>query len=327
MEAFPATWWTAARLQRLAQALVVIPPVRAAVPFDEAVRSISRRSRGSREEILRTLEALQHLGAVTVEKGRFGRTLSGDSLSKALARGDHRPLGLALIQVGIFQEQGRVLFEASRLSATGNLECPAKVARNGAAQLLAVLDLWPEVQTTPTVSIPADVFAQLDAAWIVPPPSHSLLRVALRKEVGDRAELLTYLRERSRVGTDPSLIAWVARDSDTLGWDVEDRSVAACRRIEVKGSQGAEMRFYLSENELTKAREHGENYEVQFWGGIDLQAPIYPELQRLVQSGYPRVYRNPAALIDSGGLLATPVRWRVERPGLPPTAESSDADE
>ena len=119
MEAFPATWWTAARLQRLAQALGVIPPVRAAVPFDEAVRAIWRRSRGSREEILRTLEALQQVGAVTDEKGRFGRTLAGDRLFKAVARSDYRPLGMALIEVGIFHEQGRVLFEASRLSATG----------------------------------------------------------------------------------------------------------------------------------------------------------------------------------------------------------------
>ena len=196
-----------------------------------------------------------------------------------------------------------------------------------------MLELWPEVQTEPIVSIPPDVLAQLDLAWALPPPTRSLSQAALRKELGDRAELFTYLRERSRAGANPSHIAWVARDSDTLGWDVEDRSVPACRRIEVKGSQGAETRFYLSENELNKAREHGENYEVQFWGGIDLQASVHPELERLIQAGYPRVYRDPAALIDSGSLLSTPVRWRVQLSEVPltgsalPDGGNTDADD
>src|SRR5207245_1179231 len=121
-----------------------------------------------------------------------------------------------------------------------------------------------------------------------------------------------------RAGVNPSHIAWVAKDSDTIGWDVEDRSVGACRRIEVKGSEGGETRFYLSENELKKAREHGESYEVQFWGESDRQASVYPELQRLKQAGYPRIYKDPATLIDKGALLSTPVRWRVQLPAAPP---------
>ena len=80
--------------------------------------------------------------------------------------------------------------------------------------------------------------------------------------------MYTVQYERERVGQ--SSIFWVARDTDSLGWDVEDRSKTPYRYIEVKGRRDSELVFYLSEREWNKAHELGSNYEVQFWGSIDL---------------------------------------------------------
>ena len=51
---------------------------------------------------------------------------------------------------------------------------------------------------------------------------------------------------------------------------MEDRSVNPYRYIEVKGRRESDLVFYLSDNEWGKAQALGPNYEVQFWGGIDL---------------------------------------------------------
>ncbi len=272
MEAFPARWWTSIRIANLGRALRVAPPMRTAIPLDELIRAIWRANGGSREELLRTVGALEGLRVVANDAGLFGRTPAGEILSRALASGDMRPLGLALLESGLFHEQGRVLFEVSRRTGVGDLECPAKAARKGAAQLLAVLELWPDVQTAPIVLLPAALVVQLDAMLAVAVPSRVSAWAALRKQLGDRAELFTYLRERSRPGIEPSRIAWVSRDSDTLGWDVEDRSATTYRRIQVKGSREVETPFYPSENEFYRAREYGVTSEAQVRGRIHVSA-------------------------------------------------------
>jgi hypothetical protein len=128
-----------------------------------------------------------------------------------------------------------------------------------------------------------------------------------QKAVGDRAELYTIQFERTR--TNPSLIAWVARDSDSLGFDVEDRSTSPTRCIEVKGSRDTELMFFLSETELEKAREIGSRYELQFWGGIDLSVDPSAEYALLRAKGYPT--RLEDLSIRLKGMDMQPVRWRV----------------
>lgn len=67
----------------------------------------------------------------------------------------------------------------------------------------------------------------------------------------------------------------------------------------------------MSNNEWRKSQEDPSNYEVQFWGGIDLNRPVAEEYAALRQRGYPVVLRDLPALSAAGRLAAFPDRWRV----------------
>jgi hypothetical protein len=125
--------------------------------------------------------------------------------------------------------------------------------------------------------------------------------------------MYTVQYERSRV-RHPAIF-WVARDSDSLGWDVEDRSTTPYRYIEVKGRRESDLVFYLSDNEWTKAQALGPNYEVQFWGEIDLTLDPGVEYARLRASGYPIVITNLAAELGTT-LKAVAVNWKITRPSM-----------
>jgi len=205
----------------------------------------------------------------------------------------------------------------------GNLHCPTRFARTGAPQLLGMLESWNEVKFSPEVFIPAQLLDELNSVWaLLPPPSDIPKWAAERKEVGNRAEMYTVQFERTRVGA--TSIFWVARDSDSLGWDVEDRSMNPYRCIEVKGRRETEVLFYLSENEWSKAQTLGPNYEVQFWGGIDLMIDPAVEYSKLRASGYPIVITNLAAELRNT-LEAVAVNWRITR-RLPPATPVHPAE-
>jgi hypothetical protein len=97
---------------------------------------------------------------------------------------------------------------------------------------------------------------------------------------------------------------------------VEDRSINPRRCIEVKGRRETEFMFYLSANEWNKAHALGPNYEVQFWGGIDLTIDPAVEYSKLRASGYPIVIPNLTAELGNS-LEAVAVNWRVTRRSLP----------
>lgn len=63
----------------------------------------------------------------------------------------------------------------------------------------------------------------------------------------------------------------VARDNETLGFDIEDENED--HLIEVKGSVSTEVQFYLSANEYSVMHDNPERYFIHFWGGIDLSKP------------------------------------------------------
>jgi hypothetical protein len=108
-------------------------------------------------------------------------------------------------------------------------------------------------------------------------------------------------------------VRWVAQDDDSLGYDIEDLNSSPSRRIEVKSSSGDDIRFFLSANEWDEAQTDPENYEIQFWGGIRLEAPPLAEYRRLTSAGYPLVYTNPVRLAENGELDLAPANY-VLRP-------------
>jgi hypothetical protein len=65
----------------------------------------------------------------------------------------------------------------------------------------------------------------IDTVCALLPPQPDVPKwAAERRAVGDRAEMYIVQYERSRI-VDATRIIWVSRDTDSLGWDVEDRSV------------------------------------------------------------------------------------------------------
>lgn len=132
-----------------------------------------------------------------------------------------------------------------------------------------------------------------------------------RKDVGNRGELYTYHFEQLHA-EDSSMIRWVAKDNEGLGYDVEDISVYPHRRIEVKASTSSEIRFFLSANEWEMAHYYGEHYEIHFWGGIDLNRVLAEEYSRLRAIGYPLIYQDVAKHLEEDLLNAIPTQYVVK---------------
>jgi hypothetical protein len=261
------------------------------------------------------LALLVELDLIRLHNAAYFRTRGGNKLTKSLRKGEATGLALALIHAGCFHDQARHLIERGTSDAQQRLVVARREAIVGAPQLLSLLELWSEVEVRPRVVIPSALVSELEAAWALLPPEPAVPEWQLeRKAVGDRAELYTVQFERARAA-DKTRVHWVARDADDLGWDVEDRSTNPVRRIEVKGSRDRREMFFLSENEWKKANEHGENYFVHFWGGIDLTRKVAVEYAALRAERYPVVLQNPAKAIDDGEWNATSTRWRVERSG------------
>ena len=166
------------------------------------------------------------------------------------------------------------------------------------------------------MSIPQSLVAELNTVWaLLPSQAEAPTWVLERKAVGDRAEMYTVQTERSRIA-DPSRVVWVARDADDLGWDVEDRSMAPVRCIEVKGRRDRAVVIYMSKNEWSKARLLGARYEIHFWGEIDLNREPAVEYAALRAGGYPLVILDLHERRRKGEWIAESVRWRV-RPAMP----------
>ena len=307
------TWLTGPRLERLAVALLAIGANAPGIAREGAVRAIWRKCGGSHEEAQQVLAILASLNLVRIESESIRRGDAGNRVARALRADDYRLLGLTIIRAGLFSEQARSLLESGNIDGDGNLVCLPRIAASVAPQLIGLLSRWPEFQSRPRVVVPAGVVNELSAVWALRAPEEGEPSwVSQRRRVGMRAELYSLQRERSEV-QDPSAIAWVAKDSDSLGWDIEDRTATPYRRIEVKGSRGEKPVFFLSANEWRQASIHGSYYEVQFWGNIDLQRAEPGEYASLRAIGFPIVLTNISEKVASGEWAATPVQWRIAK--------------
>ena len=307
------TWLTGPRLERLAVALLAIGANAPGIAREGAVSAIWRRCGGSHEEAGQVLDILAWLNLIRIDSDSIRRANAGNQVARSLRTGDYRPLGLTIIRAGLYSEQARSLLESGNVDTDGNLVCLPRVAASVAPQLIGLLSRWPEFQSRPRIVIPSSIVNELSAVWALRAPEEGEPSwVSRRRRVGERAELYSFQRERSEA-QDPSAIAWVSKDSDSLGWDIEDRTATPYRRIEVKGSGGENPVFFLSENEWRKASTHGPNYEVQFWGNIDLQREELSEYASLRAIGFPIVLTNICEKVASGEWTATPVQWRIAK--------------
>ena len=312
-----SSWLTAQRVRRIVPALSAFPHRLPGLQPPYARMRLWRACGGPIEDIGPLIDVILHAGLIKQEQGTLRLTDSGRRALIRHRRDGHRPVALALLRSGLLHDQARRFLESFPTDSDGAITCRASHARNVAPQLLGLLEHWPALRGH-DLTVPKDLVRELGAVWALlsPPPADRALADARRWSIGKRAELYSYQFERLKVDQ-PSAVIWVAEDDETLGYDIEDRTTRPRRRIEVKGSGGPRIRFFLSENEWGKAHDDPTSYEIQFWGGIDLNRPVAEEYESLRRQGYPLVFADFPALLASGVLEAVPDRWKVIHPGRP----------
>jgi hypothetical protein len=260
-------------------------------------------------EIDGLLHTLETAGVLSWASDRLTLTRAGDAVAGRTRRADRTALPLALLRAGLLHRQARFLLEVSVVDEHRVLRCPLPVARANAPQLLGVLVTWPSVVTRPALTVPAELVDELSAAWALLPPLETSSAARERQRVGERAEYYSWLLERT---TGAEQVFWVARERDDLGYDIEDRRTDPPRRIEVKGRRDRIVTFMLSDNEWRSAQAHRLRYEIQFWGGIDLNRTPSEEFILLRAEGWPLIIVDPVATLnDQGRWEFAPVSWRA----------------
>jgi len=307
-------WLTAVRLRRLSEVLLAIrthPPP--GVPEQRVNRVVWNRCDGPLGDVdgligvLLGAGLLEHRGSLTrlTSRGRRVATQDHQQGGRLLAR--------SLIDGGYFRNQARRLLASGEFTAGGDLVCKRSHAVGVAAQLTGTLRRWREVVLDTHLRVPAALVEELLATWALQPVPR-LPSEEARQEVGDRAEAYSYRLEQE-TASDPSRVHWVALDDDSLGYDIRNAATSPERCIEVKGSQGQGVRFFLSTNEWEVGHCLGDAYEVHFWGSISLARPRPAEYRELREKGYPVVFRNLARALESGELLATPSEYLITKVG------------
>ena len=207
-------------------------------------------------------------------------------------------------------DQVRQVIEASTIDPEGMACSKVGQLQHSAPQLLGLLRAWPEIVGPSFVRLPSNLFGLIDAPWSLVPIRDE--KEGIREAVGHRAEAYSFhlLRLESKL---PSSIVWVSRDDQGLGYDIEDRSGEAVHRVEVKGSQGEEVRFLLTAHEHNVAHQDPSSYEVHFWGEIDLNRSPDLEFSKLRERGFPLRFEDLAAHLADHRLEATPTRYLVQR--------------
>ena len=306
-----SSWLTAPRVRRLHDVLVAIPERPPGLADDAARLPLWRRCGGPIEDVPKLVDVLVHAELVRREQGAIRQTPAGRRTASRNRAENERPLALAIIRSGLMHDQSRALLDTFPAGSDGALTCRSHHAQRVAPQLIGLLDRW-TIRDGFSLVIPESLLEELSAVWalIAPPSAARAAEDTRRKTIGNRAEAYSYQLERMTAATSSAII-WVAQDDDNLGYDIEDRSTSPRRRIEVKGSGGLEPRFFMSDNEWRKAHHDPSSYEVQFWGGIDLNRPAAEEYPALRASGYPIVLQDLPALAAAGLLDAEPDRWRV----------------
>ena len=321
----PSGWFIAPRVRRLQRLVHLLPARSPGIASNRLSVELRPYLDGPREEIPRLIHVLSQLGLLNFDsdyyslssRGRRARTLSADRAQRELAE--------LLIQTGFLHDQVRQLVEASSVGQDGVAQSTVAHLRRAAPQLLGLLRVWPNVVGLSIVHIPPQLFALIDTPWsLLPPPVPDEGKLVA---VGHRAEAYSFHLLRRESNQPPSVV-WVARDDQTLGYDIEDRSAEEVHRVEVKGSRGSAVRFYMSAHEHDVAHQDPSNYAVHFWGEIDLNRIPQMEFNILRQQGFPLRFENLASHLDDRRLEAVPTNYRVTLgPGVRAVRDSGVIEE
>lgn len=303
-------WFIAPRVRRLQLLVHLLPRRSPGISRSQLVRTLRPQIDSPPAEIPQLVQVLARLGLLHVDSERYHLSKRGRravSLSEDRAR---KELAELLIQSGLLHEQVRQVIQASTLDHEGMAISRVAQLRRSAPQLLGLLRAWPNVVGPSFVRIPPDLFGLIDAPWsLVPSPT---TQEGTREEVGLRAEAYSFCLLR-RESNRPTSVVWVSRDDQSLGYDIEDGSAGFVQRIEVKGSQGKDVRFLLTANEHDVAHRDPSSYEVHFWGEINLSRRPDVEFKTLRDRGFPLRFDDLAAHLADRRLDAKPIRYVVTR--------------
>ena len=301
-------WFIAPRVRRLQRLVRILPSRPPGIADSQLAKTLRPQTDSPPTEIPGLVHVLALLGLLHVDSDRYYLSRKGRraaTLSEARCRIE---LAELLIQSGLMHDQVRQVIEASTIDQEGMACSRVGQLQHSAPQLLGLLRAWPEIVGPSFVRIPAELFASIDAPWSLVPTAKE--KEDTKEAVGYRAEAYSFhlLRLESML---PSSIVWVSRDDQGLGYDIEDRSAGAVHRVEVKGSQGKEVRFLLTAHEHNVAYQDPSSYEVHFWGEIDLNRSPDVEFSTLRERGFPQRFEDLAAHLAERRLEATPTRYLV----------------
>lgn len=278
-------------------------------PILQSRIGVARRS----TEVL--LVCLTTLGLVSEVDGVVGRSPRGDRLRREIRdHGGHAVVPM-IIRSGVMADQIRAL-RAILARDDHGYSCGRAAARTVAPQLVGLVCRMPDVTDRGRLTIGSATGLELDSVWneLTPDARVNWEDVEKRrKAIGDRAELYSLQLERSSHLGAIEHILWVSRDDDSLGYDIEV-AASPTRRIEVKGSSGRDVQFFLSANEYRVAQHHGAAYEIHFWGEIDLRRGPRDDYERLRAAGYPICIVDPVAALAVAPWTIAPSQYRVGRP-------------
>lgn len=313
-ELFPSQVFTESFVEQLVAAITFIPSREVGGFSVERVPALlGAQVPGTQQSVRTAVECLEALGLVAAFDGVVARTRAGDKVRKEMvALRASAPIARVVVRSGFMSDQLRALREVLEL-AESHYFCGRQLARSVAPQLVGLLARLPDVSVGGRLQIGRESCREIDSLWNEVLPSSRIdwadkdLR---RKATGDRAESYSMEYERTRRPGALSEVVWASRDDDSLGYDIEIATTPT-RRIEVKGSTGPDVFFFLSAREHDVATLHGLGYEIQFWGNIDMSVDPRLDYERLRGLGYPLRVADPVAEFQADPWLIIPDRYRV----------------
>ena len=304
---FKSDWFIAPRVRRLHRMFCVFTKCSSGIHRSQLLSELKKTIDGPRHEIPMLIDILLQIGLVDLKSNnlqlsRFGVRFANQPLVQSRI-----VIAKLLLQRGYFHDQLRKFMETSTVEEK-YVQCRVAFLKQSAPQLLGVLKAWPGFIGPSLVRIPSEVYTEITAPWSLIPLAET--NEESRKAVGWRAEAYSYHFLRS-LSSRPTTIAWVSKDDQSLGYDIEDRSSDVMQRVEVKGSRGNEVRFLLSANEHKVAHQNPDTYAIHFWAKINLDQNPNEEFHTLVHQGYPLVFHNLATHLADNALVAVPSQYKV----------------
>ena len=277
--------------------------------LDDVLQS---RIEGGRESVQAVRACLAAMRLITETDGIVGRSASGDKVRREMRERGSSSFALAIIRSGLMAEQVRAIRAVLRRQGNGYV-CGRSAAQAIAPQLFGLLSRMPDVKVSGQIIIGHDAALEIDSVWNELPLTSRINWQEVekrRKAIGDRAELYSLQFERSAHVGAWERIVWVSRDDDSLGYDIEVPG-NPIRRVEVKGSAGQGILFFLSSNEYDTAQRYGSDYVIHFWGEIDIKRDPVEEYEWLRSRGYPIRVPDPTSALAQDPWLIEPYQYRI----------------